>query len=145
MIADFITSLGLDFSFFYQLALAVLLYFASKKIVFEPYLKSFQQRQERTKGRLKTSRDLEQKIEQSRKIYEDTARQNHKEFQETFGRLKEKARASALKESERLHREQKELMGVSKDSLQREVKKQDLLLEKDLPVLTKLLVDKIKD
>ena len=144
MIADFIRALGLDFSFFYQLILAVFLYFASKRLFFAPYLKSFQQRQERTKGRMQSSRELEQKIEESRKIYEEITRQNHKEFQEIFGRIKQKFVQETAQESARLHREQKEIMAVERENLRRDVKKQDLLLEKDLPVLTKLLVDKIK-
>ena len=144
LLSDLINTIGLDKSFFYQLVLAVALYFISKKLFFQPYLESFEKRQKFTKGRLESSKNLEEKIEEKKSFYDQKAKFVHQEFQKIFNEIKQKAQASYQKESLKLQEEQKELMAKDREKLNQALKDQSAGLEKDLPFLVKLLVGKIK-
>ena len=144
LLSDLISTLSLDRSFFYQFFIAGILYFISKKLVFQPYLENFEQHQKLTKGRLKSSKDLEEKIEEKKRLYEKKAKFVHQEFQKTFNKIKQTAQESYLNKSLKLQKEQKNLMEKERENLKQALKDQSARLEKDLPFLTKLLVEKIK-
>ncbi len=144
LLSNLIETIGLNSSFFYQLALAVALYFISKKLFLQPYLKSLEKRQKLTKGRMKNSKKLEEQIEASKAIYEEKAKSVHEQFQQIFHKIKQKNQQDSLNEIGRLQKEQKEFISKEKEKLNHAIKEQSVLLEKDLPILTKLLVEKIK-
>ena len=144
LLNNLIQTIGLNNSFFYQLALAVVLYFISKKLFLQPYLESLEKRQKLTKGRMKSNKELEEKIEANKSIYEEKAKSVHEQFQEFFNKIKHKAQQDSLNEIGQLQNEQKEFISKEKEKLNQTIKEQSALLEKDIPILTKLLVEKIK-
>lgn len=144
LLNDLINTVGLDRSFFYQLALAVLLYFISKKLFLQPYLENFDKRQKLTKGRMKSSKALEEKIEEKKILYEQKAKEVHKKFQKVFNTIKQQAQESYLTEHLKLQTEQKTLMEKERKNLNQALKEQETALEKDFPLLAELLVKKIK-
>ena len=144
MFNDFIQAIGLDSSFFYQLLLAVALYFILKNLFFQPYLESFEKRQKLTKGRMKASRELEKKIAEQKSFYEKRAKFVHNQFQKIFSEIKQKAQENYLNESVKFQKEQKDLIAKEKSNLKLAFKEQDVILQKDLPDLVKLLVKKVR-
>ena len=144
LLSDLISTVGLDSSFFYQFLLTAGIYFISKNLFFQPYLEKFKERQERTKGRLKSSKVLELQIEEKKMIYKQKAQKIHKEFQEIFNQIKQKAQESYLSENLKLKKEQKKELEKKRRILSQALKEQEMALEKDLPLLVELLVGKIK-
>ena len=144
LLNDLVKTIGLDSSFFYQLVLAVVLYFILKKLFLQPYLESFEKRQKLTRGRMKSSEELGKKVEESKALYEKKAKLVHEQFQEVFNKIKQKSQEDYLKEILQMRKEQKEFITREKESLNQALRKQSDSLEKELPFLTKLLVEKIK-
>ena len=144
VLTDLINTVGLDQSFFYQLALAVLLYFLSKKLFLQPYLESFDKRKELTKGRMKSSKELEEKIEKAKSHYEQKAREVHKKFQELFNRIKQEAQKDFLEERVKAQEEQKRDFKKEKQNLNQALREQNLVLQKEIPFLVAQLVEKMK-
>ena len=144
LLNNLIQTVGLDSSFFFQLALAVALYFVLKKLLFQPYIESFERRQELTKGRMKSSKELEDKIEENKRLYEKKAKLIHEQFQEVFNEIKQETQERCQNEILQLKQEQKEFIGKEKEKLSRALKEETIRLEKELPALTNLLIEKIK-
>ena len=144
LLRDLINTVGLDSSFFYLFLLTAGLYFISKNLFFQPYLEKLAERQKRTKGRLKSSKELESQIEEKKIIYQQKAQKIHKEFQETFNQIKHKTQENYLSENLKLKKEQKKELEKERQNLNQALKEQEAALEKDFPLLLKLLVDKIK-
>lgn len=143
LLNELINTVGLDKSFFYQLCLAVALYFLLKKLLFQPYLEKLSQRESLTQGRLKNSEELGLKIEEKKKAYEEKAQKLHIEFQKIFNKSKKQAQDNFLKESLKLKEEQKDWIKKERSNLKLALKEQEQILEKELKELTKLLVKKI--
>lgn len=142
---DLIEVVGLDTSFYYQLLLAVALYFVSKKLFFQPYLKSFEKRKELTRGRATKNKKREEEIEEKKQLYEKKAKELNQKFQEVFSKIKKSATDKYLKESLELQETQKKEIFNGRAHLLKEIKKQELNLEKDIPLLAELLSEKIKN
>ena len=138
-----IKTVGLNESFFYQLLLALCLYFISKKLIFEPYIKSFKQRQSLTKGRMAGNKELDLKIEEKKALYEKKAQKIHTKFQEIFNQIRQKIQEDYLSESLKLKSAQKEQLAQKRQSLSAEIKAQEEGLKKDIPFLAKSLAEKI--
>ncbi len=144
LLANFIGAVGLDQSFFYQLALAGALYFISKRLFLQPYIESADKRRELTKGRIKNSQSLEEKIEKKKILYEQKAKKAHQKFQEIFNVIKKEAQDKNLNEALKIQAQQKQLLEKERENLSRAIKEQETALEKDLPLLADLLAKKIK-
>lgn len=144
LLGNLISTVGLNSSFFYQLILAVLLYFILKRVFLQPYLESFEKRQKFTKGRLKSSKKLEEQIEENKKLYEQKAKLVHEKFREVFNKIKLKAQEDYQVESLKVYTEQKNFIEKERDKLKRSLKEQEVLMGKELPFLIKLLVEKMK-
>ena len=141
---NLIQTLSLDHSLFYHLALAFILYFISKKWLFQPYISAMDRRKELTKGRLEKSGDRDRDIQQSRKLYEEKAQKIHKEFQELFSGIRDKALEHFSKESFKLEKDQKLWLEQEKKKLEVQAQKQNKILEKEIPLLKTSLLNKIK-
>ena len=144
LLNDLITTVGLDRTFFYQLFLAVILYFVSKKLFFQPYLKNFEKSEESAKGRLAGVRQLEEEIEKQKLLYEEQARRVHQKFQDRFLAIKHEAQKDFEKKSLKIRKEQKEHVKKERQALLRDMEKQSLFMEIAFPSLARLLVEKIK-
>ena len=144
LLNSLIDTVGLDQSFFYQLALAVILYFISKELFLRPYIKNFNKRQELTKGRMKSGQELEGKIEEKKILYEQKAKELHKKFQEIFNTVKQKAQEDCLKETLKIQANQKQWIERERQSLKQALKQEETALEKEMPLLVNLLVEKIE-
>lgn len=144
MINDFIRTVGLDKSFFFQLALAVALYFLSKKLFLQDYLENFKKSEQLTKGRMSHSKGLEEQIEKQKALYEEKAKKLHAEFQKTFDEMKKTAQKEYQQASINVHKEQKDLINTQRLSLKQSLTEQDVQLQKELPILSELLVEKLK-
>ena len=144
LLKSLIDTVGLDQSFFYQLALATVLYFISKELFLQPYIRNSNKRQELTKGRMKSNKDLEGKIEEKKTLYEQKAKELHKKFQEIFNIIKQKAQEDCLTETLKIQTDQKQWIEKERQSLRQALKIEEIALGKDLPLLVDLLVEKIK-
>ena len=143
LLNDLIQTVGLDKGFFYQLFWALILYFVSKKILFQPYLEKLRQKEELTKGRMDNVKTLEAQLAKQQILYEQKAKTVHKEFQKVFNKIKEQAQNHFLKESLKLQEEHKSQVAQEREKLSQNLKEQREVLQKELPTLTKLLVEKI--
>ena len=141
---NLIQTLSLDHSFFYHLILATVLYFVSKKWLFQPYISAMDKRVSLTKGRLEQSQDLDAQIQESQELYEKKAQKIHKEFQKHFNGIKDKALAEFSKESLKLEKDQKLYLDEERKKMQEQRLKQNKILEKEIPQLKTALLDKIK-
>ncbi|MCY4321706.1 MAG: hypothetical protein OXC37_04825 [Bdellovibrionaceae bacterium] len=139
-----IQTLSLDHSFFYHLILALILYFISKKWLFQPYIAKMDERSRLTKGRMDTNEEKKLEIEKKKELYEEKAKNIHKEFQKLFSVMKNKAMENFSKESLKLEKDQKTFLDEQKKNLVENAKKQNEILEKSLPQLKESLLGKIK-
>ena len=139
-----VQTLKLDQSFFYHLILAVFLYFISKKWLFRPYIFAMNQRRKLTKGRLEKSEDEELEIQKKKDLYDKKAQKIHKDFQELFSKMKNKAGEDFSKDSLKLEKEQKAWLKREKKNLEENAQKQNEILEKQIPQLKTALLSKIK-
>ena len=144
MLNDFIQTVGLDKSFFFQLALAVFLYFISKKLFLEDYLENFKKTESLTKGRMNRTQDLDEKIEKQKNLYEEKAKALHKEFQKIFGEIKKKAQKKHQEKLLNVQKEHKDFLKNQKALLQQSLEEQETQLKKEQAFLAELLVQKIK-
>lgn len=144
ILKDLIQTLALDQSFFYHLLLATIAFFISKNWLFRPYISAMDQRKKFTKGRLEESGELDIKIQESQKLYEEKAKKIHKEFQELFGGIKEKALSAFSLDSLKLEEEQKLWLKQERAKLKENSQEQNKILEKEIPQLKSALFDKIK-
>lgn len=141
---NLIQTVGLNHSFFYQLLIAILLFFISRKWLWNPYIASMDERDRLTKGRLSNTKELDLKIQANQELYEKKAKQLHKDFQAVFNDRKELALQDFLKKSLQLEKEYKESLKKKRRDLKAAVKTQESLLKKELPDLSALLLNKIK-
>lgn len=144
MLQILIRTVGLNDSFFYQLALAVLLYFISKKLFFEPYLIQLKKREEKTKGRMARHQEIDLRLERKKKEYEKKAQKINREFQEVFSQIHLQAQDDYINENQKIEKEQKLWIQKQRNLIQQALAEQEKSLEKDFPFLTQLLADKIK-
>ena len=140
----FIETVGLNQSFFYHLLLAGILYFFSRKLLFEPYISSMDERHLSTKGRIEVGKDLDLEIQKNKKSYEQKAKSLHKRFQDIFNQSKKKTQAWFLDQSLQIQKKEKSLLKEKRLNLQKKTKEQKELLEKALPELSERLLNKIK-
>lgn len=141
---NLIRTVGLDKSFFYQLVMAVTLYFISKKLFFEPYLKKQTEREERTKGRMIQSRKIELRVERKKQEYERKAKAVHREFQEVFNAIKLRTKEDYEKENLKIEKEQKLYLVREREKLHKALREQEKALEEELAPLARLLAEKIR-
>ena len=144
LLRDLINTVGLDISFFYQLFLAIIVYFISKKLFFQPYLENFKKSQKLTKGSLKSSEEIEKSIEEKKVLYEQKAKSVHEKFQETFSKIKNQSQKDYLLKTSKLQEEQRNFLDKERKNLNQSVKTQEDLLKQDVPSFVSLLVEKIK-
>ena len=145
MVNDFIRTVGLDKSFFFQLTLATVLYFLSKQLFLRAYLENFQKSEQLTKGRMSRNQDLEEKIERQKNLYEQKAKTLHSEFQKVFNEKKKEAQKKYQENSLNIQKEQNKLIKKQRSVLKQSLEEQEDQLQKEIPFLTELLVEKIKD
>ena len=139
-----IQTLSLDQSFFYHLVLSFILYFISRKWLFQPYILAMDQRRSLTKGRLEKNEKRELAIQNSQQLYEKKAKKLNKEFQGIFSEIREKALESFSKESLKLEADQKLWLEREKRKLTEQAKEQNKILEREIPQLKANLLNKIK-
>ena len=139
-----IQTVGLNYSFFYQLLIGVALFFISRNWLWRPYIESMDEREKLTKGLLSGAKELEIKIQAQQELYEKKAKQIHKDFQVVFNGIKESALQDFSEKSLTLEQEHKESLNKKRIDLKSAVKDQEKLLKKELPVLSKLLLNKIR-
>lgn len=143
-VKGFISTLGLDSSFFFQLALAVALYFIIARLLFKPYFELMEKRQQLTKGRFAKGRKLEVDIEKLKQEYEKTAKEVYSAFQKDFGRIKSQAESEYKTQLKQLQEEQVQTLTREKERIANEKEKLILLLKSDLPHLGKTLAKKLR-
>ena len=144
ILKNLIQTLALDQSFFYHLVLAIIAFFISKNGLFRPYISAMDQRRKFTKGRLEESEELDIKIQESQKLYDEKAKKIHKEFQEIFGEIKDKALSAFSLDSLKLEEDQKRWLQQERIKLREKAQAQNKILEKEIPYLSSELLGKIK-
>ena len=138
-------TVGLNSSFFYQLFIAVMLFFVSKKWLWAPYIEKMDERDRLTKGRFSNTKNLDLKIQANQELYEKKAKKIHKDFQDVFNKIKETALQDFSKKSLELEKGHKESLKKRMNDLKSAVKDQEKALKEDLPNLSSLLLNKIKN
>ncbi|MDE0092674.1 MAG: hypothetical protein OXN83_05275 [Oligoflexia bacterium] len=144
ILTGLIQTLALDYSFFYHLVLAFVLFSISKKWLFQPYISAMNQRRNFTKGRLEKSEDLELKIQKNKGLYDKKAKKIHKEFQKLFNKIRDNTLAQFSKDSLKLETDQKHWFKREKTKLQEAADRQNRILENEIPQLKEVLLNKIK-
>ncbi|MCZ0932918.1 MAG: hypothetical protein OXJ52_07190 [Oligoflexia bacterium] len=144
VLSNLAQTLELDHSFFYHLLLAFVLFLVSKNWLFQPYISTMNQRRQFTKGRLEKSGDLEQKIQKSQALYEQKAKKIHKEFQQLFNKMRDRALEQFSEESLKLEKDQKLWLEREKEKLKESAQEQNKILESEIPQLKSALLSKIK-
>ncbi|MBC6415042.1 MAG: hypothetical protein GDA46_01430 [Bdellovibrionales bacterium] len=144
MLGSLVETVGLDYSFFYHLIFSVIIFFLSKKWLWQAYIQAMDKRTQLTKGRVNETEALDQKIQINKEIYEKKAKHIHKEFQNIFNDMKEDSLKYFSKESLKIQEEHKKLMKQKRDFLKKKVQEQEDILRKSLVSLSELLLEKIK-
>ena len=144
ILRDLAQTLALDLSFFYHIVLAFLLFFVSKKWLFQPYIASMNQRRDFTKGRMEKSGDLDLQIQNSRVLYDQKAKKIHKEFQELFNKVREESLTQFSEESLKLEQEQKLWLQRERLKMKESAEEQNKILAKEIPQLKSALLNKVK-
>ena len=143
VLTQLVETLGLNASFFYQLIIAVVVFFISKNSLWKPYIKNMEERERLTKGRLSNTKELDLKIESQKELYEKKVQQLDKDFQTVFNEMKEKALQEFSKKSLKMEEEHKESLKRKRVHLKSMVEDQQKLLQKEIPALQELLLTKI--
>ena len=141
---NLIQTVGLNHSFFYHFLIGIVLFFMSRNWLWRPYIESMDKRDRFTKGRLSNTKELDLKIQANQELYKQKAQKIHKDFQTVFNEIKESTLKKFSQKSLQIEKEHKESLNKKRNDLKLEVKDQEELLKKDLPVLTELLLNKIK-
>lgn len=144
LLRNLIQTLSLNHTFFYHFLLSLVLFFLSKKLLFEPYIVAMDQRSALTKGRRAGLKDLDLKIEQKKELYEKKAKETHKKFQSVFNSLKEDVLSDFESKNLKQKEEQKKWLKEQRADLKTWLNKQNDFLEKELSQLSTALLDKIK-
>jgi len=97
-ITGIIAALGLDMTLFYQLGLFALAFFFLKGVVFDPYFKAFEERQNRTLGNQELADKLIEQAKQVEVEYQNKARALNSEIKSVY----DKAQLEATVEQERI-------------------------------------------
>ena len=140
----FIETVNLNFSFFYHLILAMILFFISKGMLFEPYIASMNQRHRLTKGRVENRKKLDTEIQKKQELYEKKAQKINKQFQGIFEQSKKKSQEWFASQALKIQNKQKDLLKEKRAQLQQKTRQQKELLEQSLPELSESLLKKIK-
>lgn len=143
-IAGFIQTLGLDSSFFIQLAVAGGLYLLVAQILLKPYVRLVEKRESLTEGRFENSRRLEQDIEKLKVQYGEKAKKVHMAFLKDFGKIKEKVELEFKTQQDQLREEQREKLRSERARVARAEKELMALLESDIPRFAETLTGKLK-
>ncbi len=138
-----VETVGLDHTFFYQFIIISILYFVTKKLFLQRYYQDIEKRREVTKGSFSQSQEMEDKIENLKKSYDQKAQSLNKKFQDVFGFIKNSTEESFIKDREFLQEEQKKDLEAQKKTLLKNKEREDEKLKKDLPNLIQSLVGKI--
>ena len=140
----FIKTVHLNYSFFYHLIFVTVLYFVSKKTLFEPYIASMNQRDLFTKGRIENRKKLDLELQKNKELYEKKAQKLHKQFQSIFDQSKKKTQEDFLEQSLKIQKKEKDLLKSQRLQLQKKTEQQKELLKQSLPELSEELLNKIK-
>lgn len=144
VLTDLIKAMGLDRSFFYQLAIITATYIVVKNLFLKQYCSLLEKRRQLTKGKFDNSKKLEETTAELKSLYETKAAQINKDFQNIFGDIKQKTEKDFNEQKIQFQKEQVMQTESQKKSLLKKQKEQEMELQKDLPSLVKILVDKIK-
>lgn len=85
------TQLGLNESFFFQFVIFAIAYYVLNIVVYKPYLKAFEAREERTKGGEDLALEFTKKAEDLRSQYETKARAVNTEIKGIFDQYRGQA------------------------------------------------------
>lgn len=93
---DLLRTLGVDQTFWYQLALLIAVFIALSKLVIGPYMHAIDQRKQRTLGSEELAANMLAKTEQIQREYETRAQQINMQIREVY----DSVRVAARKEQE---------------------------------------------
>ncbi len=97
LVADILTSLGVNHTIFYQLAIFLVVYIFLSQVLFKPYFAAFAQRKERTVGNQDKAESL---LEDARRLEEAFA-SRAKEINDQIRAVYEQEKSQSLKTQER--------------------------------------------
>ena len=143
VLKDFINTVGLDHTFFYQFVIITILYFTVKHLFLQKYYQDIEKRRESTKGSFSQSKETEEKIEDLKKDYSQKAQEIHKDFQEVFTTIRNSTEESFKKGRDALQNEQRKDLEDQRKQLLKNQTQEEKKLEKELPDLVQSLVNKI--
>lgn len=143
-LSGFITTLGLDKTFFSQFILVAILYFVLNRMLFTPYLNFLEKRNALTKGKFSEGQTLQSEIEILQKKYVTESQDVNTQFQKTFAEIKQNADQEFKKEEEGLKKRHTEFLKSQKEELNQAEKKSEQALKKALPLFVESLVKKMK-
>jgi len=143
MLKDFIETVGLDQSFFYQFVFILGMYFLMKKLFLQTYYQNVKKRTQLTKGSFLKSKEMKDEITNLKEVYDKKAQRLNQDFQEIFAVAKDKAQKNFTQDKETLQKSQKAALKVKREQWLKQKQQAEQTLKKEMPSLVQSLVHKM--
>jgi F-type H+-transporting ATPase subunit b len=143
MITGILLSLGVNSTFWIQLSIFVVMFFFLKKVVFDPYFKAFEKRQEKTTGSQNEAEMLYAQTRELQALYQRKARNINADIKAIF----DKIRGDANREQDTIISQAKEKSKLdsekTREKIQGEFNKAREALIKEAPILGEAINNKL--
>ena len=117
-VVEILTSLGINSTFFYQIAIFFIAYMGMSNIVFKPYLLAYNERQRRTVGSKKEAESLNAEADKIEKDYVREARELNDKIKNLFGDMQAKATKEKAQIIEAARSQAEANMKTGRDSIE---------------------------
>ena len=136
-------ALGINSTFFVQFLVFMALYPVLSRMLFRPYFRLHEKREEQTRGRM-TKADKWQKEEQALKTqYEQSARQIHLRFEEMYRKESKKLKQNLLEDEEKKQTALRQEYKQKTHELLQEVKEKEQSLYSEAEALSDLACQRL--
>jgi F0F1-type ATP synthase membrane subunit b/b' len=130
---EILYKLGIDSTFFYQMAIFCVTYVFLSRLVFKPYLKIHHKRIEATFGHQEHAEKLNEQARDLHHEYETKARAMNTKVQSYFEDAHKEAQTYQASTMEKARKEASDLVHKTRDEIQKEVQKTRGDLKKLIP------------
>jgi F0F1-type ATP synthase membrane subunit b/b' len=139
---ELLAQLGINKTLFFQLIIFTITILFLSLVVFEPYLKVFEQRKVKTKGYEDNALELKKQTEEIQAHYEVKARGLNDELRAIFDRAKKDAMIENQKLFDAKKVESDLLLEKSRLELAQQASKAESMLDSEVPLVTKEILKK---
>lgn len=133
---EILTKLGIDYTFFYQLAIFIVAYIALTRLLFKPYLKAYHKRLEVTFGNQEVAEKLNAQSQELHIQYENKAKEVNSKVQSYYEQAHKEAQAVQASTIEKARKEAEALVQKTRAETLAEADKARVELKKLVPELS---------